>query len=65
MTRFFYVQMFYNYLNKHTGFPIKDASFSKLKNIPSLLIDDNQGKIEENIDEKYFKSRACFLGNPV
>ena len=52
-------------MNKHTGFPIKDASFSKLKNIPSLLIDDNQGKIEENIDEKYFKSRACFLGNPV
>ena len=25
-------------LNKHTGFPINDARFSKLKNIPDLLV---------------------------
>ena len=34
----------------NTGFPIKDTHFSKLKNIPGLVIDDNEGKIEENID---------------
>ena len=28
----------------------KDTRFSKLKNIPGLVIDDNEGKIEENID---------------
>ena len=31
------------YLN--TGFPIKDARFSKLKNIPDLLRNDMEGKI--------------------
>ena len=34
----------------YTGVPIKDARFSKLKNIPDLLSDDKEGKIEENID---------------
>ena len=33
---------------KGTGFPIKDASFPKLKNIPDLLSDDKEGKIIEN-----------------
>ena len=32
-----------------TGFPIKDARFSKLKNISDLLSDDKEGKIKENI----------------
>ena len=31
-----------------TGFPKKDARFSKLKNIPHLLSDENDGKIMEN-----------------
>ena len=34
----------------NTGFPIKDARFSKLKNIPDILSDDKEGKITENID---------------
>ena len=34
----------------HTGFPIKDARFSKLKNIPDLLSDDKEGKSIEYID---------------
>ena len=33
-----------------TGFPIKDARFSKLKNIPDLLSDDKEGKSIEYID---------------
>ena len=33
-----------------TGFPIKEARFSKLKNMPDLLSDDEEGKIKENID---------------
>ena len=28
------------------GFPKKDARFSKTKNIPDLLSDDKEGKIE-------------------
>ena len=28
-----------------TGFPKKDARFSKIKNIPDLLSDDKEGKI--------------------
>ena len=35
--------------NIGTGFPIKDASFSKLKNISDLL-SDKEGKIKENMD---------------
>ena len=46
-----------------TGFPIKDARFSKLKNIPFLLSDEKEVKIIENIEFKYFSNRA--LGNPV
>ena len=33
-----------------TGFPKKDARFSKLKSIPDLLSDEMDGKILENID---------------
>ena len=33
-----------------TGFPIKDARFSKLKSILDLLSDDKEDKIKENID---------------
>ena len=29
----------------YTEFPKKDASFSKIKNIPDLLSDDKEGKI--------------------
>ena len=36
------------------GFPLKDARFTNLKNIPDLLSDDKKGKIEENIDQKIF-----------
>ena len=32
-----------------TGFPKKDARFSKIKNIPDLLSDDKEGKIMLNI----------------
>ena len=42
-----------------TGFPIKDARFSKLKNFPDLN-DDKEGKIKENVDLKYFSNRAWF-----
>ena len=31
-------------------FPITDARFSKFKNIPYLLRDYKEGKIEESID---------------
>ena len=48
----------------HTGFPLKDARFPKLKNIPDLLSDDKEGKIKNN-DLKYFSNRASFMGNPV
>ena len=47
-----------------TGFPIKDARFSKLKNILFLLSDEKEGKIIENIDLKYFSNLASFVGNP-
>ena len=49
----------------YTGFPKKDARFSKLKNIPDLLSDEKDGKIMENIDFSYFSNRASFMGNPV
>ena len=52
-------------MNQQTGFPKKDARFSKLKNIPDILSDDKEGKITENIEYKYFSNRASFLGNPV
>ena len=48
-----------------TGFPKKDARFSKLENIPDLLSDEKDGKIMENIDFSYFSNRASFMGNPV
>ena len=32
-----------------TGFPIKEARFSKLKNMPDLLSDDEEGKIKEPV----------------
>ena len=32
-----------------TGFPVKEAHFSKLKNIPALLSDDKEGEIIFNI----------------
>ena len=48
-----------------TGFPIKDARFSKLKNILFLLSDEKEGNIIENIDFKYLSNRASFMGNPV
>ena len=37
-------------MSSYTGFPKKDARFSKLKNIPNLLSDDKEGKIMKNID---------------
>ena len=33
--------------------------------IPNVFSDDNEGKIIENIDYKYFNNRASFMGNPV
>ena len=33
----------------HTGFPKKDARFSKLKNISDLLSDYKEGKMKENM----------------
>ena len=47
-----------------TGFPIKDARFSKLKNILFLLSDDNKVRIIENIDFKYSSSLGVFSGIP-
>ena len=35
---------------KLTGFPIKDASFSKFKNISDLLSENKEVKIKENMD---------------
>ena len=34
-----------DYEDIDTGFPKKDAHFSKIKNIPDLLSDDKEGKI--------------------
>ena len=34
----------------HTGFPPKNASFLKIKNIPGLLSYDKEGKLMLNID---------------
>ena len=48
-----------------TGFPIKGARFSKLKNILFLLSDEKEVKIIENIDFKYFSNRASFMESPV
>ena len=50
-----------------TGFPIKDARFSKLKNIPDLLKDDKKSKIQKNIYrlEIFEESGVFCLGNPV
>jgi len=39
-----------SFLYTHTGFPKKDARFSKIKNIADLLSDDKEGKIMWNID---------------
>ena len=47
-----------------TGFPIKDARFSKLKNILFLLSDDNKVRIIENIDFIYSSSLGVFSGIP-
>ena len=33
--------------------------------MPSLLSDDREGKIIENIDFKYLSNRASPMGNPV
>ena len=49
----------------YTGFPKKDARFSKLKNIPDQLSDDREGEMMENVDFKYSSNRASFMGNPV
>ena len=49
----------------YTGFPKKDASFSKWKNIPNLLSDVRERKIVQIIDFSYFSNRASFMGNPV
>ena len=46
-------------------FPINDARFSKMKNIPDLLSDERKGRIIENIDFKYLSNRASFMGNTV
>ena len=46
-------------------FPKKDARFSKIKNILNLLCNDNEGKINENINFDYFSNRASLMGNPV
>ena len=48
-----------------TGFPIKDARFSKFKNILFLLSDGKECKIIENIDFEYFSHQASFMGHPV
>ena len=44
---------------------MKDARYSKLKNILFLLSDEKEGQIIENIDFKYLSYRASFMGNPV
>ena len=44
--------------------PRKDARFSKIRNIPDLLSVDEEGKLMENIDFKYFSNRASCMGNP-
>ena len=49
----------------YTGFPIKDARFSKLKNILFLRSDEKEGTIVENIDFEYSSNRTSFMGNPV
>ena len=49
--------------DKGTGFPKKDARFSKLKN--NLLSDDKICKIKKNIYLKYLSNQASFMGNPV
>ena len=45
----------------HTGFPIKDARFSKLKNFPAVPSDNWEGKIIVNINFKYFGNRESFF----
>ena len=44
---------------QYTGFPIKDARFLKLKNIPDLHSDEKKGKMLENFDFSYLMSRLA------
>ena len=46
----------------YTGFPKKDASFSKWKNIPNLLSDVRERKIVQIIDFSYLSNRASLMG---
>ena len=39
--------------------------FQNWKNISDLLNDVKEGKIKENMDNKYFSNRASYFGNPV
>ena len=48
-----------------TGSPKRDARLLKLKIILILHNENREGKIIENIDIKYFNTRASFMGNPV
>ena len=50
--------------NVGTGFPKKDARFSKLKNVSGLLSDNKKGKIME-FQFQIFSNRVSFMGNPV
>ena len=43
----------------------KDARFSKIKNIPDLLSDDEECISTGNFNSKCFIDRASFMGNPV
>ena len=53
-----------NNLYNHNAFPNSFSSFY-VWYIPEPLSDDQECKIIENIDLKYFSNRASFLGNPV
>ena len=60
-----YIYIFDAKNSVNTGFPKKDARFSKIKNIPDLLSDDKEGKIMRNSDFRYFSNRASSLGKPL
>ena len=62
---YFKKRVIHNNCSMSSTFPIHDARFSKMKNIPDLLSDERKGRILENIDLKDLSNRASFMGNTV
>ena len=61
----FQEKVIHNHCSMSSSFPINDARFSKMKNIPDHLSDERKGRIIENIDFKDLSNRASFMGNTV